>query len=115
MDQIARAATGWGGVFAALPAWLPPPDVSVRSTPCGEAFDAVRVNERLGAYSLELLAGRSRGVIADRRDGVLYWLIRPGAAVGWDMPCPGVRVGVLRLGALPRTGRDPIRALDRRT
>jgi hypothetical protein len=60
--------------------------VGVRSTRCGVHFDAVRVAQWIGAYTLELLAGRSRGVIADRRDGVLYWLTRPGSAVGWDLP-----------------------------
>ncbi|MGP3969906.1 hypothetical protein ACTWQH_19800 [Streptomyces sp. 6N223] len=58
----------------------------MRSTRCGEAFDAVRVAQWIGAYALELLAGRSRGVIADRRDGVLYWLIPPGSAVDWELP-----------------------------
>lgn len=71
---------------AALPDWVPPPDVGLRITPCGVRFDAVRVNERLGVYAVELLAGRSRGVIADRRDYALYWLIRPGSAEGWQLP-----------------------------
>jgi hypothetical protein len=69
-----------------LPDWLPPHDVSLRAARCGEAFDAVRVSQSIGAYALELLAGRSGGVIADRRSGVLYWLIPPGAAAGWDLP-----------------------------
>lgn len=86
MDQIARAADTPPQPDAAVPAWLPPHDVSVRSARCGEAFDAVRVSQWIGAYALELLAGRSRGVIADRRSGVLYWLIPPGAAADWDLP-----------------------------
>jgi hypothetical protein len=69
-----------------LPAWLPPDDIGVRSTRCGEAFDGVRVAQWIGAYALELLAGRSRGVIADRRDGVLYWLIPAASAGGWELP-----------------------------
>jgi len=87
MDQIAReAGTPPPEPTPALPVWLPPADVGVRSTRCGEAFDAVRVAQWIGAYALELLAGRSRGVIADCRGGVLYWLIPPGSAGGWDLP-----------------------------
>jgi hypothetical protein len=69
-----------------LPDWLPPDDVGLRITQCGVYFDAVRVPERLGAVALELLGVRSGPVIANRRDGVLYWLIAPGAAEGWQLP-----------------------------
>jgi hypothetical protein len=69
-----------------LPAWLPPDDVGLRITPCGTQFDAVRVPEHIGAYALERLAGRSGPVIAARRDGVLFWLIAPGSAEGWELP-----------------------------
>jgi hypothetical protein len=60
--------------------------VGLRIAKCGQKFDAVRVPERLGAVALEMLAGRSGPVIANRHDYVLFWLIPPGAADGWDLP-----------------------------
>jgi hypothetical protein len=71
---------------AALPAWLPPDDIGLKITPCGVQFDAVRVPEHIGAYALERLADRSGPVIANRKDGVLFWLIPPGSAEGWELP-----------------------------
>jgi hypothetical protein len=69
-----------------LPDWVPPDDVGVRVAACGVRFDAVSVAEAMGAVALELLGVRSGPVIADGRDLVLFWLIRPGAAVGWGLP-----------------------------
>lgn len=73
-------------VDAELPDWVPPDDVGVRVAACGVRFDAVSVPEGIGAVALELLGGRSGPVIADRRDLVLFWLIRPGGAEGWRLP-----------------------------
>jgi hypothetical protein len=85
MDQITREADA-PPPDTALPEWLPPDDVAQRSTRCGDAFDAVRVPEHVGAVALERLAGRSGPVIAGRHDGVLYWLIKPGSGDDWELP-----------------------------
>jgi hypothetical protein len=73
-------------IDAELPDWVPPDDVGTRVAACGVRFDAVSVAEVIGAVALELLGACSGPVIADGRDLVLFWLVRPGGAEGWGLP-----------------------------
>ncbi len=68
-----------------LPAWMPTNGSGVKILSCGTDFDAVRVPGHIGAYALELLAGRSGPVIEAVKDGVLYWLVQAGRASDWRL------------------------------
>lgn len=73
-----------------LPVWLPR-SIETASLPTGEWWDAVSATGPL-ARRVMLAPGSGTGaVIEDRREDVLHWLVRPGAADGWSVP-PGVTV-----------------------
>ncbi|MGW3569285.1 hypothetical protein ACWDSL_36425 [Streptomyces sp. NPDC000941] len=47
----------------------------------------------IGKQALDLLGETTAAVIENPYDGVLYWLIAPGAATGWDMTrLPNIQV-----------------------
>ncbi|MBP5870630.1 hypothetical protein QBB33_36345 [Streptomyces scabiei] len=73
-----------------VPRWLCSYSRDVRTVPAGRWWSAVRVPAALGALVLELLGGETGAVIEDGYGGILYWLVPPGAAVGWKPP--GVQV-----------------------
>ncbi|MDX3227488.1 hypothetical protein [Streptomyces sp. ME19-01-6] len=73
--------------------WAPPSGRNAQLQPAGESWDAVRVPRFIGKQALELLGGDVGAVIENPFDGVLFWLIAPGAAAAWDMSrLPGVEV-----------------------
>ena len=65
--------------------WLPPAGRTA-SRPAGVAWDAVAVPEILSERVFRALAPWRGAVIADVAGGVHYWLVRAGAAEGWDVP-----------------------------
>ncbi|MEU0807358.1 hypothetical protein [Streptomyces sp. NPDC005970] len=76
----------------ALP-WTPPTGRSPQLQPAGKAWDAVRVPRFIGKQALGLLGEPTGAVIENPFDGVLYWLIAPGAAADWDMSLlPSIQV-----------------------
>ncbi|MEU5612543.1 hypothetical protein AB0H03_28095 [Streptomyces sparsogenes] len=73
-----------------VPPWTPPSGHSAQLQPAGRAWDVVRVPRFIGNPALESLGEATGAVIKNPVDRVLYWLIEPGAASGWDMgqlPC----------------------------
>ncbi|WP_039937167.1 hypothetical protein [Streptomyces himastatinicus] len=64
--------------------WTPPCGHELTVLPAGRWWDAVRATEPVGERALRLLGADSGAVIQDRY-GPLYWLVRPGAADGWDV------------------------------
>ncbi|MFD8382541.1 hypothetical protein ACFV2X_29215 [Streptomyces sp. NPDC059679] len=53
----------------------------------------MRVPRFIGKPALESLGGATGAVIENPIDGVLYWLIEPGAAAAWDLSLlPSVQV-----------------------
>lgn len=52
--------------------------------PAGRWWDAVKASESVGEHALKLLGPHSGAVIQDRH-GPMYWLVRPGAADGWNL------------------------------
>lgn len=81
-------------VRAAVPGRLPGRGAEVRTLAAGDWFDAVRVPLDLGLTTLQLLGDDSGAVIRDGFGAILYWLIAPGAAAGWQLE----RVSVLGRG-----------------
>ncbi|MGO4422700.1 hypothetical protein AB4Z54_29355, partial [Streptomyces sp. MCAF7] len=65
--------------------WTPPSGRSAQLQPAGRSWDVVRVSRFIGRPALESLSGATGAVIENPIDGVLYWLIEPGAAAAWDM------------------------------
>jgi hypothetical protein len=65
--------------------WSPPSGRSAQLQPAGRAWDVVRVSRFIGRPALGALGGATGAVIENPFDGVLYWLIEPGAAAEWDM------------------------------
>ncbi|MEV0227509.1 hypothetical protein [Streptomyces sp. NPDC050704] len=68
------------------PRWLKPLGPEVRALPAGEWWDAVRVPLAAGLRTLEHLGPRTGAVLEDGYGSVLYWLVPPGTAAGWDLP-----------------------------
>ncbi len=73
-----------------LPEWLPVE--GVESLPCGRWFDGVRLPVFAGMRVVDGLRGLSGPVVQDQIADVLTWLVRPGAADGWERRAPGVDV-----------------------
>jgi hypothetical protein len=73
-----------------IPRWMPShcPEVSV--LPAGVWWDAVRVSLAVGTPALDTLGEESGAVIRDGYGGILYWLVPPGDAAGWQLE--GVQV-----------------------
>jgi hypothetical protein len=69
----------------ALPEWMPRTPGGVTRLRCGTWWDAVRVPDDIGALALEMLAGRSGPVLASPKDSVVYWLVKPASAAGWNL------------------------------
>ncbi|OMI33419.1 hypothetical protein [Streptomyces sparsogenes] len=67
--------------------WALPTGHSTQLQAAGRSWDAVRVplSIGIGERTLELLGGVTGAVIENPFDRVLYWLITPGSATGWDM------------------------------
>ncbi|MGY0059873.1 hypothetical protein ACWY4P_25575 [Streptomyces sp. LZ34] len=67
--------------------WTPPSGHSAELRPVGTSWDIVRVplSIGIGERTLDLLGATTGAVIKNPIDRVLYWLIEPGAASGWDM------------------------------
>lgn len=86
---------------AALPAWLP--STAPHEHPCGRDFDAVRLRSFDGTRLLGKLRERSGPVVEDQ--GVMVWLVPPGAARGWEFQ------GVTVLGAGSVLTVPPARAV----
>ncbi|MGW3570373.1 hypothetical protein ACWDSL_42015 [Streptomyces sp. NPDC000941] len=73
--------------------WTPPSGRSAQLQSAGRAWDVVRVSRFIGRPALDSLGGATGAVIENPIDGVLYWLIEPGAAAAWDMSLlPSVQV-----------------------
>lgn len=89
----------------ALPEWMPR-QVRAAALPAGVWWDAVTATGPLARRVMLALGGGTGAVIEDRREDVLHWLVRPGAADGWSVP-PGVTVRgpgyALTVPALHRT------------
>lgn len=66
--------------------WTPPTGMAVVAIRAGEHWDAVKVSAELGNRALARLGDASGAVISDGHDMSLYWLLRPGAADGWNLP-----------------------------
>ena len=64
--------------------WTPPSGSDITVLPTGRWWDAVRASATVGEHALRLLGPESGAVIQDRH-GPLYWLVRTGAADGWDV------------------------------
>ncbi|MFI9580621.1 hypothetical protein ACIHCQ_01960 [Streptomyces sp. NPDC052236] len=73
-------------------AWLPPSSGNVELMAAGRLWDAVRVPSGIGLSALARLGDDSGAVIEDTWGGLLYWLIRPGAAAAWELPKPCVEI-----------------------
>ncbi|MDT0306821.1 hypothetical protein RM780_07575 [Streptomyces sp. DSM 44917] len=69
-----------------LPLWLPSAGQGVQVVPCHRWFDAVRVPGFVGVRVVALLrrAQLEGAVIEDQVGDSLTWLVRVGAADGWD-------------------------------
>jgi len=74
---------------------MQPSTLQVRLVAAGEWWDAVRVPLALGSGALRDLGDATGAVIDDGYGGLLYWLIRPGTAAGWNLP----QVNVLGSGS----------------
>ncbi|MDT0347707.1 hypothetical protein [Streptomyces litchfieldiae] len=74
----------------AVPDWLPAGGVEL--LPCGRWFDAVRLPCFVGARVVSRLGDACGPVVQDQVAEMLSWLVRPGAAVGWEERVPGVAV-----------------------
>ncbi|MDW6061189.1 hypothetical protein SAZ11_28145 [Streptomyces sp. FXJ1.4098] len=73
--------------------WAPPSGRNAQLQPAGESWDVVRVPRFIGEQALELLGDDVGAVIENPFDGVLCWLIAPGAAAAWDMSqLPSIQV-----------------------
>lgn len=87
-------------------AWLPPSGGTVELVAAGRAWDAVRVPSRIGLAVIERLGDDSGAVIQDASGGILYWLVRPGAADDWELPQLFVEIcGDASYVAVPPVGR----------
>ncbi|MGY0061601.1 hypothetical protein ACWY4P_34545 [Streptomyces sp. LZ34] len=64
--------------------WTPPSGHDVNVVKTGKWWDAVRSSASVGEHALGLLGAESGAVIQDKH-GPLYWLVRPGAADGWNV------------------------------
>ena len=89
--------------------WKPLDSVGVELETAGLYWDAVRVDCPLADRALARLGERSGSAIQDKLGEVVYWLIEPGSADGWD-EMSQVKV----LGASPRTyvTVPPVRCVD---
>lgn len=67
------------------PQWTPPSGHDIKVVRTGEWWDAVRTSTTVGEHALRLL-GRDCGALIQDNHGPMYWLVRPGAADGWDLP-----------------------------
>ncbi|KAK1180665.1 hypothetical protein B7755_022480 [Streptomyces sp. NBS 14/10] len=75
--------------------WTPPSGQNAQLQPAGTSWDVVRVplSIGIGERALDLLGATTGAAIENPIDRVLYWLIKPGAAVAWDMSLlPAVQV-----------------------
>jgi hypothetical protein len=89
-----------------IEAWWPPSGFTVELAPAGHAWDAVRVPSEIGLPVVARLGDDSGAVIQDVSGGILYWLVRPGAADAWKLPQPFVEIrGETSYVAVPPVGR----------
>ncbi|MGY0060883.1 hypothetical protein ACWY4P_30790 [Streptomyces sp. LZ34] len=65
--------------------WTPPSGRDAQLQAAGKWWDVVRVPRFIGKQVLDLLDEPTGAVIENPFDGVLCWLIAPGAATAWDM------------------------------
>ncbi|MDT0342457.1 hypothetical protein [Streptomyces litchfieldiae] len=80
--------------------WMPTDGVEL--LPCGRWWDAVQLPTFVGVRVVSRLGERSGPVVQDQVAEMLSWLVRPGAAVGWEERVPGVAVlGAGRSLAVP--------------
>ncbi|AXK35894.1 hypothetical protein DVA86_28010 [Streptomyces armeniacus] len=70
----------------------------------GVAWDAVKAPAYLGDRALSRLGEGSGAVIRDGWSHHLYWLVRTGSAVGWDL-LPVTVLGAATYVAVPPAGR----------
>ncbi|MDT0341576.1 hypothetical protein [Streptomyces litchfieldiae] len=98
---LAEAAAGIGpDWYRDPPQWMPVEGVEL--LPCGRCFDALQLPTFVGARVISRMLDRSGPVIEDQVAETLSWLVKPGAADGWEERVPGVAVlGAGRSLAVP--------------
>ncbi|MDT0306290.1 hypothetical protein RM780_04845 [Streptomyces sp. DSM 44917] len=82
-----------------LPVWLPTTDQGVQMLPAHRWWDAVRLPGFVGfrvLYRLRCVRGCG-AVVQDQEADTLTWLVRVGAADGWE----AINAEVLRMGVVP--------------